>query len=188
MSVTAGTGYAVSADVINNEQNQNVISHFSRTVSTLPLTASSPSYASGKVVGGELTFSNASRVAGTTSSNVIQAAGATGKIEGIKVLIKNSTPTDFQLILYTSPLSTTPTDNSTPVITTNDALHLIGSVSIPLSSFANIEDMYVANIIPNLIPYITESSPNLYGYIVTNGSFTPISPSTMVVSLVFNRD
>lgn len=147
--------------------------------STASPTADTNIYATGEVIGGKLTFSNA--MADTTG---------TGFLVSVRIIDQSAQASDLDLVIFSSnPTSTTFTDQAALDIADADLSKVIGVVNFGSSSrfaFADNGIKFVAN---QTIPIVSlTNNTTLYGVLVSRGTPTFAGATDLSVTLGLSPD
>ena len=139
------------------------------------LTVTAAAYATGQIVGGLITFSNALLTAGT------------GILQSIVIKCKSIQTTGFKLYLFKSnPTNSTWTDKTTPAINVADIpfLTAVRTLASPDSSLGT-HTLYVDDGIGKVL---TPGSTTMYGILFATGAPTFASTSDVTVSIGILQD
>ncbi len=140
-------------------------------------------YASGDLIGGKLTFTNA-----------VRTAAPTGYVVSITITDLAAQSADLDLVLFSSdPTATTFTDQSAFDVADADISKVLGVVSFASGSRYAWVDNGVKHTASLLIPVKGETSAGLpsstiYGALVSRGTPTFASSSDVTVTLAISQD
>jgi hypothetical protein len=172
--VTQPVSIATMPALVASTANIGQVGGKTAKVSVSP-TVTASAYATGNVVGGKITFSNALLTAGS------------GVLESIWLKIKTVQTATFQLSLFDSnPTNSTWTDKAAPAINVADLPFLIGTyaLSTPLSVLGT-ETIYTLDAIGHAI---NAGATTLYGILTVTGTPTFGSTSDISVALGILQD
>lgn len=158
---------------------QNVIGNVGRASNVLDvaLTVQAAAYATGEVIGGKITLTNA-----------VARDGATALLQSVQLCSKADLTVDFDLILFSAdPSATTFSENNAVAIDPADAAKVLGVVA--LTSRKDLGTPVVvtaANV--GLVLKSAADSRNLYACLVVRGAHTPGSTSDLTLRLGLQLD
>ena len=158
--------------VLSSDQSTVPVSIASTvTVITTTITHQAAAYASGRLIGGKLTFANA-----------VATAGGSGIITDIVLSDKDSQNIDVQLVLFESdPTNTTFTENAALDIHDTDLLNVANIIGNSSGNYASFADNSVARTGGIRYPFKLDSGTTLYGCLVCRG--TPTYTTTTSLQL-----
>lgn len=147
----------------------------SKTISQTPTVSNAAIYAAKDAVGGKLTFANAARKT---------AEG--GVIEAITIIDNDQQMAELDLVIFNDDI-TTGTDNAAYDPSNADLLKAVGVVTILAADYADLNANSLATIRGLNIPFQCVAT-SLYGQLVTRGTPTYASTSSITVILHLRQD
>lgn len=153
-----------------------------RCVTASPTVDTGGAYATGELIGGELTF-----------SNLLRGNVGTGYIVSVTIADKAAQAVDLDVVISRSTLSgTTFTDQAAFDPADADLSKIIGVVNFGSSSrfaFSDNALKYVGSLaLPVQSPAASSPSANVYGAIVARGAYTGASASDLAVTICASQD
>lgn len=148
-----------------------------KQVSPDTMTADTNIYASGDLIGGKLTFTNA-----------LLRSGGTGTLKTLVLVDQAKQAAAVDLILFNAdPDGTTFTDNVALDIADADMAKIVGAVSIPAANYFAFSDNNVAVVKDiGLVVKAASGSSTLYGALVSRGTPTYAAATDLALKLVFS--
>lgn len=141
-------------------------------------TVSTTGYVAGKLIGGKLSFANASRV-----------AGGTGVIFSMAMVDLDKQDAMIDLVLFSAdPASTTFTDNAAWAVADADVGKICGVVDVVTTDYDDWSDNSAATISGLNIGFDLASGTTLYGALVARGTVTFTSTANLTTTITILRD
>jgi len=179
--VTSGYGTTVATDNKGGAHHQRVVTHGARAFCRVQPPALALSYEAGRCVGGEMTFENATRLAGDTA--VVNAV--TVAVRGTIPL----SPGSLLLLLYPTPLLSAPADNAQLTLTVDEAATLQTSILVPSSAFVQAGGWWIASLSGlELVVQAGAGQRSLCAVAAAVNGFTVVSDDGLVVTLAVSQD
>jgi hypothetical protein len=134
-------------------------------------TITAGAYATGKALGGLLTFTSL-------------ADGGTSKLLTVRIIDKANQKSALDLLLFSASFTAT-ADAATIAISAGDSVNLLGRISIASGNWTSIASGVAEATYQGFFPFPLVSSDNhIYGQLVTRGTPTYASTSDIIVQLV----
>ncbi len=149
------------------------------TVISVTPAVQAAAYATGDVIGGKMTLTNA-----------LLSVGGSGILQSVQVCSKSDLTVDLDLIIFSAdPSTTTFTENGAVAIDVADVSKVLGRISLatrvdlgtPVVAYAN-------NLALPVIGDAANLTRNLYACLVARGAYTPASTSDVTVRFGFLQD
>lgn len=141
---------------------------------TASLTTNASAYEAGDAVGGVMTFADA-----------VRQAGDSFRIESVTIVDEDQQLVAMSLVLFNA--SVTATDDTTFDPTDADLLNCLGHIPVAAADYSSFSDNAIAHVDAGFTGLIA-SGTSLFGVLVTRGTPTYASTSSVHVILVLVRD
>lgn len=101
----------------------------------------------------------------------------------LKMLSTQGTKLSADLHLFTAPLATTPVDNEPFVISANDMINHVNTISFPDTAGESLGGFTRYAVAPSKVVSAGSDSTSLYGILVAKNTYVPIASEKIVIQL-----